>query len=143
MLVRRTGRPGPCFMSNPVYQASDATWPWTSVLGIRLTQPQITYDLHQLPRPQLPPLRDSILASLSALSGPSAPTGSRAVIVQLNLALSDLALQMHEWTDVVGGMVDKYGQDPGTVLLLLGFLKCLVEESGNPRLPISVRDGAV
>jgi len=58
--------------------------------------------------------------------------------VQLCLALSDLAMQMPEWANVVGGMVDRYGKDPGTVPVLLGFLKCLVEEAGNPRIPLSV-----
>lgn len=58
--------------------------------------------------------------------------------MQLCLALSDLAMQMPEWANVVGGMVDRYGKDPGTVPVLLGFLKCLVEEAGNPRIPLSV-----
>lgn len=74
---------------------------------------------------------------------PGAPAGSRAILVQLSLALADLALQMPEWENVVGGMMDEYGKDPATVPVLLGFLKCLVEEAGNPRIPLSVRLGSV
>jgi hypothetical protein len=45
---------------------------------------------------------------------------------------------MPEWEDVVQGMIDQFGSDARTVGVLLGFLKCLVEESGNPRIAISV-----
>lgn len=102
---------------------------------------QILYDLPQLPRDQLPPLRDSILTSLASLAGTSAPTGSRAILIQLCLALADLALQMPEWSDIVGGMIERFGKDPATVNILLGFLKALVEEVGNPRLVVSVSCG--
>lgn len=46
---------------------------------------------------------------------------------------------MPEWENVVQGMIDSFGSDAQTVGVLLGFLKCLVEESGNPRIAISVR----
>lgn len=69
------------------------------------------------------------------MSRPGAPAGSRAVILQLCLALADLALQMPEWTNVVQSWIDRYGQDPATVVLLLRFLSALAEESLNPRLP--------
>jgi hypothetical protein len=46
---------------------------------------------------------------------------------------------MPEWENVVQGMIDQFGSDARTVGVLLGFLKCLVEESGNPRIAISVR----
>jgi hypothetical protein len=45
---------------------------------------------------------------------------------------------MPEWQDVVGGMMKRFGKDPGTVGILLGFLKALVEEAGNSRIPLSV-----
>jgi transportin-3 len=61
------------------------------------------------------------------------------VSTQLCLALSDLAIQMPEWENVVQGMIDRFGSDAQTVGVLLAFLKCLVEESGNPRIAISVR----
>ncbi|WWC88244.1 uncharacterized protein L201_003150 [Kwoniella dendrophila CBS 6074] len=98
---------------------------------------KILYDLSQLPREQLHPLRDSLLTSLSPLCQPTAPAGSKAVLTQLCLALADLALQMPEWDNVVGGMVDQFGKDPSTVIVLLGFLKALPEEAGNPRIPLS------
>ncbi|OCF35078.1 transportin-3 [Kwoniella heveanensis BCC8398] len=98
---------------------------------------KILYDLSQLPRDQLPPLRDSLLSSLSPLCSPTAPAGSKAVLTQLSLALSDLALQMPEWENVIGGMIDRFGKDPGTVVVLLGFLKALPEEAGNPKIPLS------
>ncbi|WWC71179.1 uncharacterized protein I206_105132 [Kwoniella pini CBS 10737] len=98
---------------------------------------KILYDLSQLPREQLPPLRDSLLSSLAPLCQPSAPAGSKAVLTQLCLALADLALQMPEWSGVVGGMIEQFGKDPSTVVILLGFLKALPEEAGNPRIPLS------
>jgi transportin-3 len=45
---------------------------------------------------------------------------------------------MPEWADVVGSMIEQFGKDPATVNILLGFLKALVEEVGNPRLNVSV-----
>lgn len=60
------------------------------------------------------------------------------MLIQLCLALADLALQMPEWGNVVGSMIEQFGKDPATVNILLGFLKALVEEVGNPRLTISV-----
>jgi transportin-3 len=72
---------------------------------------------------------------------PGAPSGSRAVLTQLALALADLALQMPEWTDVVQGMITQYGNDPNTVTVLLRFLSSLAEESLNPRLPAQVSPG--
>jgi hypothetical protein len=49
---------------------------------------------------------------------------------------------MPEWENVVQGMIDRFGSDAQTVGVLLGFLKCLVEESGNPRIAISVSQSA-
>lgn len=57
--------------------------------------------------------------------------------MQLCLALADLALQMPEWADVVRGMIDRFGQDPGTITILLRFLKALVEEVQNSRLTVA------
>jgi transportin-3 len=106
-------------------------------LGPKLTY-QILYDFQQLPRESLPPLRDSILSTLAPLVAPGAPAGSKAVLLQLCLALADLALQMPEWNDVVGSMIEQFGKDAATVHILLGFLKALVEEVGNPRLMLGV-----
>ena len=96
------------------------------------------YDLSQLPAESLPALRDSFIQSLTTFSSPSAPTGSRAIVTQLCLALSDLAFQMPGWKDVVPGMIENFGTRVECVEMLLEFLKCLVEESANGRIPISV-----
>jgi transportin-3 len=45
---------------------------------------------------------------------------------------------MPEWQEVVTGMIEQFGKEPSTVAILLGFLKALVEESGNPKIPLSV-----
>ena len=103
-----------------------------------LTARQILYDFEQLPHEQLLPLRDSLLTSLAPLTQPSAPSGSRAVLFQLCLALSDLGLQTPAWTNVVGDMIERFGKDASTVAILLGFLKAWVEEAGNPRISIAV-----
>lgn len=99
---------------------------------------QVVYDLSQLPAESLPALRDSFIQSLTTFSSPTAPTGSRAIVTQLCLALSDLAFQMPEWKDVVPGMIDNFGTRVECVEMLLEFLKCLVEEAGNGRIPITV-----
>lgn len=99
---------------------------------------QVVYDISQLPRESLLPLRDSLLQSLTQYTDPSAPTGSRAITTQLCLALADLAYQLPEWKDVIAGMVDTFGQRVESVEMLLEFLKVLVEEAGNPRIPLSV-----
>ncbi|EIW67770.1 hypothetical protein TREMEDRAFT_74507 [Tremella mesenterica DSM 1558] len=117
------------------------TSPETSLEGrlfsAQTLRAKIVYDLSQLPRIQLVPLRDSILTSLPALTSPSAPQGSRAVVLQLCLALADLAIQMPEWQDPARQMIENYGKDPGTVGVLLGFLKSLVEEAGNGKIPLN------
>jgi transportin-3 len=105
----------------------------------KTTTPQITYDLSQLPQTQLRPLLDSLLTHLHTYSRPSSPSGSRAIIIQLCLAVADLAFQMPEWSDVIPSMIERFGRDPQGVVVLLEFLKVLVEESENTRLPISVR----
>jgi hypothetical protein len=43
---------------------------------------------------------------------------------------------MPEWADVVQGMIERFGQDPSTVTILLRFLKALVEEVQNARLTV-------
>jgi len=106
--------------------------------SISLGSNQVVYDLAQLPKDSLPALRDSFLQSLTTFSSPSAPTGSRAIVTQLCLALADLAFQMPEWKDVVPGMIENFGTRVECVEMLLEFLKCLVEEAGNGKIPISV-----
>jgi len=45
---------------------------------------------------------------------------------------------MPEWKDVVPGMIESFGTRVECVEMLLEFLKCLVEEAGNGKIPISV-----
>jgi hypothetical protein len=45
---------------------------------------------------------------------------------------------MPEWKDVVPSMVDNFGTRAECVEMLLEFLKSLVEEASNGRIPISV-----
>lgn len=86
-----------------------------------------------------------MLNALGPLALPTAPAGSKAILTQLCLALADLALQMPEWTNVVQGMIERFGKEPGTVVVLLRFLGSLAEESLNTRLPrlVSLRERSI
>lgn len=44
---------------------------------------------------------------------------------------------MPEWENVVPTMIERFGTDPGTVTVLLMFLKTLPEEATNPRIPLA------
>ncbi|KAJ9101702.1 hypothetical protein QFC21_003040 [Naganishia friedmannii] len=103
---------------------------------------KVVYDLSQLPKESLLPLRDSLLQSLTHFTSTSAPTGSRAITTQLCLALADLAYQLPDWTNVAAGMVDMFGNRVESVEMLLEFLKVLVEEAANPRIPLSSAEAA-
>lgn len=66
--------------------------------------------------------------------------GPRALLVQLCLALSGLALQFPAWENPVQDMIDTFGRNPVTVPTLLQFLTVLPEElTGNTRIPMTVR----
>ena len=96
---------------------------------------QVTYDLVQVDPAQLFPLRDTILAALEHFK-----EGPRAIILQLSLALSGLALQLPTWTNAVEGLIDSYGQNPSMVPVLLQFLTVLPEELySNTKIPVTVR----
>jgi transportin-3 len=79
-------------------------------------------------------LRSSLLTALRTFSVP----GSRPILVQVCLALADLAVQMMEWTDVVHGLVEEFGKDVFMVPALLEFLRVLPEEVANPKITITV-----
>lgn len=96
---------------------------------------QVTYDLAQVDPAQLFPLRDIILAALEHFK-----EGPRAIILQLCLALSGLALQLPTWTNAVEGLIDSYGQNPSMVPALLQFLTVLPEElCSNTKIPVTVQ----
>jgi transportin-3 len=95
---------------------------------------QITQDLHQLDVAGRSSLRDVLLGLLYDYR-----SGSRAIITQLCVSLSALALQMPEWDDVLPQFIKLYGDNPETVGCLLEFLKILPEEiNENRRIPITV-----
>lgn len=109
------------------------------IIAAQTLRTKVIYDVSQLPTDALLPLRDSLLSCLETYTSPQAPTGSKAIVVQLCLALADLAYQVTEaqWPGVVPEMIEKFGSRPDKVTMLLELLKSLVEEAGNARIPIS------
>lgn len=96
---------------------------------------QVTYDLHQVEGPHLLDLRDTLVAALEHYQA-----GPRTIIVQLCLAISGLALQLPQWGNAVQGMIERFGQNPATVPILLQFLTVLPEElNTNTKIPVTVR----
>ncbi len=82
---------------------------------------------------------DTLLVALQGYVG-----GPRVIQLRICLALAAMALQMGEeqWPDVVGGMMQRFGNEPQTVGLLLEFLTVLPEEiTSNHRIPIEVSLG--
>ncbi|KAG0637348.1 armadillo-type protein [Tuber brumale] len=84
---------------------------------------KITYDIHQLPRDSLVDLRNSLLSLLVTHRN-----GSRPIRTQLCVCLASLALQLLEWKDVIGLVVNTLGNDVESSVCLLEFLKILPEE---------------
>ncbi|KAL7271962.1 Nuclear import receptor [Rhizina undulata] len=84
---------------------------------------KITYDILQLPRDALVPLRNSLLSILVSYR-----TGARPIRTQLCVCLAGLALQMLEWKDVISLVVSTLGSDPESSVCLLEFLTILPEE---------------
>lgn len=64
--------------------------------------------------------------------------GARPILVQVCLALADLAVQMVEWEHVVHGLIEDLGKDVTMVPALLEFLRVLPEEVGNPKIAMAV-----
>ncbi len=82
---------------------------------------QITYDLDQLPRAQLPALRDSIMTLLVTFS-----QGPRPIRTQLCVCLANLAIQMLEWKNVLADVGNTLGGNSSDTVLV--FLEVLQEE---------------
>ncbi|KAI8889030.1 ARM repeat-containing protein [Backusella circina FSU 941] len=94
---------------------------------------KITYDLRDLDPTARLQLRDSLVELLVRFA-----KGPKAIMIQLCLAMADLAIQMLEWKTVVPDLVEKLGKTPESVSCLLEFLKVLPEEmNNNTRLPLS------
>ncbi|KAI0257461.1 ARM repeat-containing protein [Lactifluus subvellereus] len=99
---------------------------------------KVTYDLAQVDPALLFPLRDTIIAALEHFKD-----GPRAIILQLCLALSGLALQLPTWTNAVEGLIDSYGKNPSMVPVLLQFLTVLPEELySNSKIPVTDQEYA-
>lgn len=95
----------------------------------------MTYDLNQVDGANRLALRDTLVAALQRYH-----TGPRAVIVQLCLALSGLAVQLPAWKNPVEDMVASFGRNPAMVPALLQFLTILPDEiNSNTKIPITVR----
>jgi transportin-3 len=86
-----------------------------------LTGCEITYDLDQLPRSQLPGLRDSILSLIVAYA-----EGPKPIRTALCVCLAILAIQMTEWKDVIQSVGAALGSNAGDCVL--EFLQVLPEE---------------
>jgi transportin-3 len=79
-------------------------------------------------------LRDSLVELLW-----QSANGPKAVMIQLCLAIADLAIQLLQWKTVIPDLVDKFGKSAHGSVCLLEILKILPEEmNGNTRLPLTV-----
>ncbi|KDE02798.1 hypothetical protein MVLG_06657 [Microbotryum lychnidis-dioicae p1A1 Lamole] len=98
---------------------------------------KISFDLDQLPEPQMVPLRDSLLSALRSF----AVSGPRVILTQICIALADLALQLtsQQWADPTSSMIELLGQDPAMAAALLEFLQVLAEEYAS-NLKIEVKN---
>ncbi|KAJ7900248.1 armadillo-type protein [Mycena olivaceomarginata] len=107
--------------------------PAAQLFAAQTFRAKVTYDLHQVDAANLPSFRDTLIAALHRHH-----TGSKAVIVQLCLAIAGLALQFPSWTNAVQFMIDSFGRNPETVPILLEFLTVLPEElNNNHKIPIT------
>lgn len=80
-------------------------------------------------------MRDSLLQLLSVF----ARSGPQIINTQLCLSVAILAIQMSQWKNVVGQLVELLGNSPETIPTLLEFLTVLPEEvNNNNRIPIGV-----
>ena len=103
------------------------------ILSITSLRKQIIYDLHQLDRQSLSPLRDSLLALLLKFSD-----GPRPIRTQLCVSLANLAIQMLEWKDVLPAVGTALGNSASDCIL--EFLRVLPEEVTEGRkINLSVR----
>lgn len=100
-----------------------------------LTVSQIVFDLHQIPRESLPPLRDTLLNLLKTFRA-----GPKPIRTQLVVCLANLAIQMTEWKDVLPMILSTLGNDQTSLPCVLEFLKVLPEEVTEGRkINLSVR----
>ncbi|KAI9461827.1 armadillo-type protein [Boletus coccyginus] len=107
--------------------------PAAKLFAAQTFRSKVTYDIHQVDKANLLPLRDTLIAALERYH-----TGPRTVITQLCLAVSGLALQLPQWDNAVQTMIESFGTNPATVPVLLQFLTVLPEEiASNTRIPVT------
>ncbi|CAO3618834.1 unnamed protein product [Cunninghamella echinulata] len=107
----------------------------TQLFAAQTFRQKITYDLRELDVNARASLRDSLIQLLW-----KSASGSKFIIIQLCIALADLAVQFVEWKTVIQDVVDKFSNTPETACCLLEFLKVLPEEMSNGRLPLSDKE---
>ncbi|KAI8903771.1 armadillo-type protein [Gorgonomyces haynaldii] len=83
---------------------------------------KVEFDLDQLDIKSIQSLRNSLLELLFRFR-----SGPKALLTQLSISLADLAVQMTDWHDPVGYMIDQF-QTSEMQLVLLEFLSVLPEE---------------
>lgn len=76
-------------------------------------------------------LRDSLVELLW-----QSAKGPKAIIVQLCLAIADLAIQLLDWKTVIPDLVEKFKDTPVCLLELLSVLP--EEMNNNTKLPLTV-----
>ncbi|KAF5374946.1 hypothetical protein D9758_000371 [Tetrapyrgos nigripes] len=117
---------------NLLLNSSDAP-PAARLFAAQTFRTKVTYDLSQVDPPNLPTLRDTLLAALQKYTA-----GPRTIIVQLSLALAGLAMQFPAWENAVQTMINTFGVNPATVPVLLQFLTLLPEEvHTNSKIPMT------
>ncbi|KAF2395809.1 ARM repeat-containing protein [Trichodelitschia bisporula] len=84
---------------------------------------KIIYDLHQLPKDALEPLRNSTLTLLKQYR-----LGPRPIRTQLCVCLAHLAIQMTGWKDVLPMTLAAVGSEQESMTCILEFLRILPEE---------------
>ncbi|RCH81760.1 Nuclear import receptor, partial [Rhizopus stolonifer] len=106
----------------------------TQLFAAQTFKQKITYDLRDLDLKARFELRDSLIDMLWQSS-----TGSKAVMIQLCLAVAILAIQLLEWKTVISDLVDRFNTSPQGVVCLLEILKVLPEEMNQnaKRLPLT------
>eukprot|EP00051_Salpingoeca_urceolata_P015056 m.192901 g.192901 ORF g.192901 m.192901 type:complete len:935 (-) comp18277_c0_seq1:107-2911(-) len=109
-----------------------------SYFAAQTMRSKILYSFHELPAETLPSLRESLLVQLRTFS----TLNAGPVVIQLALAVADLAVYMQTWSHATRDMIMNFGSSADTVFSLLEFLSVLPEEvrNGTLRVPPSRRD---
>ncbi|KAL9051098.1 MAG: hypothetical protein Q9162_006222 [Coniocarpon cinnabarinum] len=108
-----------------ILQSADATID-VKLFAATTLKGKITYDLHQVPRDTLPPLRDTLLQLLSMPQ-------PKPIRTQLCVCLALLAIQMLEWKNPLENVVQTFGSNQQNYPAMLEFLHVLPEEVNEGR----------